>query len=406
MSALARDIALRTLTAFATAICLVPAQPAIAQQAPEQAASKKPRAFEIAPRAYVQLDWRGYPDWTVAPGTGRLEFDTFEVRRLRAGIDGRFRRVAFEVTIDPEDFDGTIVKDAYAQLRITRVFRVRAGQFKLPGSREYHISARNVDFLERSALASSLAAGRDIGVMLTGEIGTDLEYQAGVFAGDGNGRAARAGRTAAGGVNWDLAGGFEIGGSASWGDTSSVDSDPANGLEGRTASGYRFFERVYVQGHRVRLGGDAQFERGPWRLTGEVMRTRDGRARQGLELEDLPPVLGVGWSVAVTRQFGRNQGTARSRIREWNVGLRLDGLSFDDEGQATSTDSVRPRATDVRRKAAQTLTASMSWGPVRWVRLITDAAIERYDEARSAPEAGRRGPYWALGSRLQLELPW
>jgi hypothetical protein len=43
---------------------------------------------------------------------------------------------------------------------------------------------------------------------------------------------------------------------------------------------------------------------------------------------------------------------------------------------------------------------------VRWVRLITDAAIERYDEARSAPEAGRRGPYWALGSRLQLELPW
>ena len=51
-----------------------------------------PRKFEVAPRGYIQLDWRGYPGWTVAPGTGRLEYGTFEVRRLRAGVDGRWRR--------------------------------------------------------------------------------------------------------------------------------------------------------------------------------------------------------------------------------------------------------------------------------------------------------------------------
>ncbi len=30
-------------------------------------------AFEIAPEAYIQLDWRDYRQSAVAPGTGRLE---------------------------------------------------------------------------------------------------------------------------------------------------------------------------------------------------------------------------------------------------------------------------------------------------------------------------------------------
>jgi hypothetical protein len=92
-----------------TFLCLVTliglhARPARGQQA--DAPRDEDRAFEIAPRGYIQLDWRGFPDWTVAPGTGRLTYDTLEVRRARVGVDGRVRQVSFELTLDPGRDDG------------------------------------------------------------------------------------------------------------------------------------------------------------------------------------------------------------------------------------------------------------------------------------------------------------
>jgi hypothetical protein len=71
------------------------------QQAPAETQTPANQRFEITPRAYVQFDWRGFPGWTVTPDTGRLEPDTLDVRRLRAGIDGRWRRWSFEASVDP-----------------------------------------------------------------------------------------------------------------------------------------------------------------------------------------------------------------------------------------------------------------------------------------------------------------
>lgn len=404
LASVRRCIVVRALTVAAVVllVCLVLVQPANGQQADQQESQNAPHKFEVAPRGYIQIDWRGYPDWTVTPGTGRLEHGAFEVRRLRAGVDGQWRRLAFEITLDPQDIDGTVVKDAYAQFRFSSAVRVRAGQFKLPGSREYHTSARSLDFMERSALASSIAAGRDLGVMLAGRLG-GAEYEAGMFAGDGNGRASRAELTSAGRILWNARANLEIGTSFSVGNTSPVDSDPANGLEGRSSSGYRFFERVYVQGKRIRLGADVRWEPGRWRFASEVLRAHDERAEQGLDFEDLPGVHGLGWSVAVVRQFGRGKGIPR--LREWDLGLRFDKLSFDDDGPVTQADSVRPRATDVRAKGAQALIAGGSWSPMRWTRVVAQAALERFSESRSAPETGRRGSYFAFGTRVQFELP-
>jgi len=181
-------------------LALVVSRPVAAQNAPEGPPRQASR-FEVNPRAYVQFDWRGYPDWPIEPGGGRLEFDTFEIRRARIGVDGRWRRLSFEIALDPQDVDDdTVIKDAYGQLRFSRALRLRVGQFKIPGGREYMTSARTTDFAERSALSNSADAGRDLGGMLTGELGKRLEYQVGVFAGDGRGRASRAGVTAAGAV--------------------------------------------------------------------------------------------------------------------------------------------------------------------------------------------------------------
>jgi Phosphate-selective porin O and P len=374
-----------------------------AQQA--EASQDRNRTFEIAPRGYIQLDWRGYPEWDVSPGTGRLTYDTLEVRRARVGVDGRVKQVSFEVTLDPkDDDDGTVLKDAYAQMRFNRAIRLRVGQFKLPGGREYQTSARSIDFMERSALSTSVTPGRDIGAMLTGEIGRTLDYQAGLFAGDGRGRGSRAGRTSAGRVTWNIVRDLEVAGTFSEGRISAVDADPANGLGGRAPSGYRFFDRVYVQGQRIRVGADLEWSPRSWRFTAEAIRAEDERQGQGLDLEDLPSIIASGWSAAVVKEFGRRRGQARSRLREWDLGLRYDEIAFDDAGPATLSDSVRARATDVRPRTAHTLTSSLSWNPVRWSRVMGNAGYERYTETRTAPEPGRHS-YWTLGMRLQLEIP-
>ena len=392
----------RVVACVAAAMCLH-AEPARGQQ-PEASGDEK-KAFEIAPRGYIQLDWRGFPDWTVAPGTGRLTYDTVEVRRARVGLDGRVRQVSFEVTVDPQDEDdGTVLKDAYAQMRFKRAIRLRVGQFKVPGGREFQTSARSIDFMERSALSNSIIPGRDIGAMLTGEIGRTLDYQAGVFAGDGRGRGSRAGRTSAGRVAWTIVRRLELAGTFSEGRTKAVDADPANGFGGRTPSGYRFFDRVYAQGERIRVGADLEWRPRSWRFTAEAIRANDERRGQGLDLEDLPSLVATGWSASVVKEIGRRRGKARSRLREWNVGLRYDELAFDDTGPATASDSVRLRATDIRPRAARTVTSTLSWAPVRWSRVMANAGYERYTELRSAPDPGRRS-YWTFGMRLQLEIP-
>jgi phosphate-selective porin len=388
--------------AGAVLLCGVAAVAASAQE-PEAGAQQK---FELTPRGYVQFDWRGYPEWTVAPGSGRLDYDTLEVRRLRAGLDGQWRRLSFEIGVDPmDDFDGALIKDAYAQFQVSRALRIRAGQFKLPGSREYGTSATSLNFLERSGFAQSIGAGRDLGLMATGRVRRRFDYEAGVFAGDGTGRTSRAGLTTAARIEWRATNRLVLAGSVSEGRTNAVDSDPANGFEGRASSGYRFFERLYVQGRRERIGADVEWTPGRWRISAEALRGYDERDEQGLDREDLPGGVSLGWSSAIVREFGRRRGPARSRIREWDLGIRFDSLTFDDTGPDTDRDSVRPRATDVRARGAQTVTAGVSWNLARWARVMTNGGLERYSENRSAPEPSKRGNYWTLATRLQLELP-
>ena len=367
------------------------------------AAAQEPQApepdFELAPRLYVQIDWRGYPEWPVVPGTGRLNREAFEVRRARVGVDGRWRRTSFELTVDPQDEDGVAVKDAYAQVRFTRAVRLRVGQFKLPGSLEYGRSARSIEFMERTPVADAVAAGRDIGGMVTGEIGALLDYEAGIFAGDGNGRRSRAETTGAARVQFNVRDNLDVGTSFTLGRVEAVDTDDPNGLLGRAASGYRFFEQVYVDGLRTRAGADVDWQSGPWRLRGEFLRTDEQRREQGLDFEDLPRVVGTGWSAAVTRRFGR--GPDRPRWREFEAGVRLDRLGFDDSGPRTEFESVRPRATDIRPRSVSTATVSIAWAPIRWTRVLTQASWEHYDETRTGPEPGESG-FFTLGTRLQV----
>jgi phosphate-selective porin len=393
--------------AVVAALCVVDTSVARAQTAdPPQESQATRTGFQISPRGYVQLDWRGYSEWPVTPGTGRLAYDTFEVRRARVGVDGTWgRRFSYEFTVDPQDLDDTLVRDAYGRWRVTRTVQVQVGQFKVPGSRDYLASARNMTFMERSALAQFAAAGRDVGAMVEGDLGR-VEYSTGVFAGDGRGRDSRAGVTSASRVVWGLVKDVDVAGAFTIGRTNGVDDQPANGIEGRTSTGYRFFERVYVDGRRTRFGGDVVWSPGPWRIVAEALRVSDARDGQGLEFEDLPSVNTVGYSASVVRRFGRStSGRPRARLREFDLGARFDGLDLDDSGPDTSRASTRPRATDIRARGARSFAATAAWQPTRWSRVLAHLGYDRFTDARSAPEAGRAMGYWTTGARMQFELP-
>jgi hypothetical protein len=359
--------------------------------------SKTPKkTFQVTPAGYIQLDFRAFPQWSVQPGTGSLNRDYVEVRRLRGGVDGHWRRLAFEVKLDPKDEDGVFLKDAYAEFEVNKSMRLRGGQFKLPGSREYLTSAKNIDFIERTALSTALAAGRDIGGVVDGSLGKRLDFQAGLFAGDGNGRRERAGMTSAARIEWKPLKALELATSLTEGRIRKVaDDQPENGLEGRMPSGYRFFPRLYEQGRRLRVATDIEWDLGAWRITAEGLRVRDQRVKQGLDYEDLASLISRGWSIGTWWRFGKAR----------HLGLRYEWIGFDDAGPETGRDSVRPRASDVRARAAQAVTAGLSWKPHSLLRFMGNAALERYSEARAAPEAGRVGNYYTISSRIQFEWP-
>ena len=378
------------------ALCAVVAAPAAAgQQAQEpNQPEPPPPVFELIPEAYIQLDWRAYPESPVAPGTGRLEFNTFEVRRMRAGATGRWRGARFELTVDPQDVSGTLVKDAYVEFR-PGSYELRLGQFKPPGSRDYGTSARQTDFIERTALGTAFSAQRDLGVSLHGDLGQLFDYDAGVFAGDNNGASSRSGLTGAGRLEWEPHRDLVLALYGSEGRLSAVETDPENGLEGRLSSGYRFFENVYVQGRRTRVGGDIEWSPGPLQFTAEALRVRDERREQGVDVDDLLALVGMSAYFTTRWRFAPRR----------DVLLRYEYAGFDDVGPDTEMASVRPRAADVRARAAQAVTLGGSWGVTRWLRLMGNAGVEWFSDPRTAPKAGDDRGYWTLATRVQLELP-
>lgn len=350
--------------------------------------------LKVTPTGYVQLDVRSFSNWNVTPGTGRLNRDTVEVRRLRAGLDGRWKRMTFEVSVDPLDDDGVFIKDAYGQVRFSRALRLRVGQFKVPGTRDYDETARRLDFPERAALTLALGVGRDLGARFDGRVGR-VSYEAGVFAGDGVGRNDRAGVTGASRGVWRVAKDLEIGGSISAGRTEATDTDSQNGASLRAPSGYRFAEAVYVNGRRTRLGADAEWTPGGWRFKAEWLKETDQRTEQGLDYEDLPAAIGTGFYSSIRRRLTRRIDAA----------FRYDYLALDDANGTTGFESVRPRATDIRARANHAYSAAGAWTVNRWIRLIGDVSAERYTDGRSAPRPGDEGPYFSAAARIQLELP-
>ena len=289
------------------------------------------------------------------PASG-FEHGQLDWQDRRIGVEGTaFKRITFEISRElSEDFEAAHDlgeknpwKDVYVNVRVSKALNLEAGRFKLPFGREELTSEPNLDFARRSLAARVLSPGRDVGVMTHGRLfDRRVSYQAGYFTRDGdNGRTSQTlgGHDAlaarlvvmpfASSADRALAP-IEIG-------VAAVESQVDNrlGLRGRTVLGDGiFFDRLYVNGQRRRIGVDAGWERGPASISAEFIAASDERKGMGFAGDDLANVAARAWYLAGTyaltgeRKHGRlepRHDLLRGGVGAVELAARIEALRFE-----------------------------------------------------------------------------
>jgi phosphate-selective porin len=415
------------LVVAATIAATAPAHAGNAKRGPGVSLQWPDEGAELRLTGLAQWDLHSYPNWQA---DDRLRSAPSDLpRRLRLGLEGRVKRVAFEVDgdtqADPGDRDDHL-RDLFAELRVDKGLRLRAGHFKLPVSAERLTPAARLDFVERTRLGDDLAPGRDWGLMAHGSPGR-FDYAAGVFKGDGRTRPSRAGTTVAARLVVAAARSIDVGASFAQGRVQAEpvlpDTSPdPRGIAGQAASGFRFFPRQFVNGRRRRLGVEAAYTTGPLAFKAEALRLGDERLGQGPictpaadapACDDLPDLIAHGWSVSATWVLTGEKKTRSIKpgrpfpggIGALEAGLRLERIRLDDAGPDLGLPGASNRARNVPRSGEDALTAGLSWWPRAWARLMANLVVERFEDPLVAPEPGRPGKYVTLLVRLQLQVP-
>ena len=134
--------------------------------------------YAVRLKGLVQADGRFFLSDSAFPVT-----NTFLIRRARPILEATVGKY-LEFRLQPDFGQGTTALfDAYSDVKVAPAFAVRVGKFKPPVDLERLQSASDIVFAER-ALATNLAPNRDVGLQLSGDIGTGaFTYAAGVFNG-------------------------------------------------------------------------------------------------------------------------------------------------------------------------------------------------------------------------------
>ena len=349
---------------------------------------------------------------------------TFEFFRRRAGLEGTlFNRVDFQIERELQSRGAW--RDVFLNVRLARAVELRAGKFKIPFGLEETTSTTDLDFAYRTLGSQELTPAREIGAMAHGRAGGLLEYEAGVFRGDGeNARLsepvflrpdeAAPGRKPSVAARLVMTP-FGRGGGSSprlgAAITSSTVAEGLNSLRGRSVYNSPFFPRVYTAGRRTRVGFETEWNPGPVGLRGEFIRAMEERNGQGLGDVSLSDVIGESWYASATWIVtGENKdGNVQPRRPLFNggfgaieIGTRFEQLRFGSasrEGPAFTN----PRADHLAGNTARVWTGGVNWYVNRWVRVQGNAIRESFADETRSPVIGQ-GTFWSGVLRTQLVL--
>jgi phosphate-selective porin OprO/OprP len=368
-------------------------------------------------RLKLAYDWRSFDP--------EIDEDDDAWRMRRGGINGEIGdHVEFQVEHDL--FSGGGWRDVFARWRTHRQFEVSAGRFKVPFGREQNVSVSDIDLAARALVSDVIAPARDKGVMVAGRfLQRGFTYEVGVFADDGdNGRlreeqftigeevvdvgpsfAARVTATPLRAVSdgfETLRVGLAFGGASV--------PEGLNSLRGRSLyETIEFFEPVYVNGRRTRMGVEFTFAPGPVGLTGEWMQAREQRKNQGLGDVDLSDLISTGWYAAatwfVTGEDKDNFNNPRGSLFDGGIGaielaVRYDELGFESADK-TGPAFTNPRAEHILGNTDRVWTFGVNWFPNRWVRTTVNAVRESFEDANRTPIPGT-STFWSSVGRLQF----
>lgn len=354
-------------------------------------------AFELRLRGDLYVDARFFPGTTPSAGAER-----FFLRRVRPRFQGRvYDRFAFSIRSD-FGVGGPEIDDAFVEARFAPALRLRMGRFKVPVGLETLASSTGLMHVERG-FPAGLVPGRDVGLMLSGDMGRGrLQYAVGLFNGvpgasepgadvdDAKEGAARFFSRPFVGTGGPLEGlGLGVAGTA--GTVTGTATTPAlTGL--RTTGRQSFFQYrdgVRADGERWRVAPQARFYAGPVEVLGEYTVLTE-TVRRGPLTEALThrawqasaAVVLTGedareGEVVPDEPFGAERGMGAVEL-----GARLQGAAFDD---ATFPTFAAPTAAS--RATAWGLT--LSWYPNAMVRFMLGLERTMFDgtQATPAPEA-------------------
>jgi phosphate-selective porin OprO and OprP len=331
-------------------------------------------------------------------------------RSRRIGVEGTlFKKIEFEVCREL----GAVTEpecDAYVNVRMARAVQIQAGQFKIPFGHDALTSGANLDFVVRSLIGHELSPGRDVGVMTHGRLAhRTLSYEVGYFRRDGdNARTAntRGGTDAVAArvVVSPLASMSATGLASLQVGAAVVHSqlDDQLGLRGRTAFGEGvFFDRVFVNGSRLRRGFEAAWARGPVSLSSEYIDVSDERRGMGFEGESLPNVHAAGWYVAGTwlltgeRKQNRvepGQPLFAGGFGAVELAARTERMTFDSIVYPGSGLGF-PSAQSLSANGERVTTIGTTWYVNRYVKIQGDLVLEVVDDPQRSPAPRGNGRF-------------
>jgi phosphate-selective porin OprO and OprP len=399
-----------------------------------------PTTQSPATAAETKFVWREYP--SIRSGRFRIDFRArfsadlrrsdsladdvdeagLDIARRRIGVAGSFGDI-IEFQVEREIHNDVPWRDVYVDVRPKREIGVQAGKFKMPFSLDENTSSTNLDFIYRSMAASTLAPGRDRGVMAHGRVGgRRLGYEAGVFLHDGDNALAndpeevRGDQTIALRLTIEPLTGRksradELRFGVAWTGTDVPEGMTAIG--GDTALHSHFFpSNVWVRGARRRIGGELEWRPGPYSLKAEYIRMTQQRLGQSVTDGDLPDAISDGWYVSGTwamtgEQKSRGLESPKRPLPGGGFGAvelaaRLETLTFGS-GAAAGEGTRSPRSDVLLRNRDQATTFGVNWYVNRWVKVQGNIIRESIEDPSRGPVPSRP-VFWSRVLRFQVVL--